>query len=148
MANADRGDWPDQVLAYAVLRLTLGLTIATHGACRILHGAAQFAAGLDRDFASTILPPLLVHPFALSLPFLEATIGALLILGLLTRVALVLGALLMTALVFGMTLREQFIIVGIQLIYALIYFVLICKLPANSISLDWYLARLKDGGPR
>lgn len=147
MADAHRGERPEQVLAYTLLRLTLGLSIAIHGAARIGHGVAQFAMGPDRDFASTILPTWMVHPFALGLPFLEATIGALLILGLLTRAALVLGALLMAVLVFGTTLREQFVIVGIQLIYALIYFVLIYNLSENSISLDRYLARLRERRP-
>jgi thiosulfate dehydrogenase (quinone) large subunit len=68
-------------------------------------------------------------------------IGALLIVGLLTRVALVVGALLIAALVFGMTLREQFMIVGIQLIYAAVYFVLISNVRHNSISLDRFLRR-------
>jgi thiosulfate dehydrogenase (quinone) large subunit len=135
--------WPDQALAYVLLRLTLGLTIFVHGANRILHGVQNFAAGMDKDFAGTILPALMVHLFGLTLPFIEALVGCLLIIGLLTRVALVAGALLIAALVFGMTLREQFIIVGIQLIYAAIYFVLIFNLRHNSISLDRLLFRRK-----
>jgi hypothetical protein len=47
----------------------------------------------------------------------------------------------MTALVFGMTLREQFMIVGVQLIYAAIYFVLIYHLRHNHISLDRIFTR-------
>jgi len=58
---------------------------------------------------------------ALTLPFLEAALGVLLIPGLLTRLSLVVVPLLMTALVFGTTLREQFMTVGIQLIYAAIF---------------------------
>jgi thiosulfate dehydrogenase (quinone) large subunit len=94
---------------------------------------------MDKDFASTILPSFPVHLFGLTLPFFEALIGALLIVGLLTRVALVIGALLIAALVFGMTLREQFMIVGVQLIYAAVYFVLLFKLSHNSISLDGFI---------
>jgi thiosulfate dehydrogenase (quinone) large subunit len=133
--------WSDQALAYTLLRLTLGVTTFVHGANRILHGAQNFAAGIDKDFAGTIMPALLVHLFGLTLPFFEAVVGALLIIGLLTRAALLVGALLMAALVFGMTLREQFMIVGIQLIYAAIYFVLISNLQHNSISLDRFLLR-------
>ena len=131
----------DQALAYALLRLTLGVTMLVHGANRIAVGVQQFAAGLDRDFAHTFLPASMVHLFALTLPFFEAAIGVLLVTGLLTRLALVLGALIMTALVFGTTLREQFMIVGVQLIYAAIYFVLIYHLRHNQISLDRFLAR-------
>ena len=131
----------DQALAYALLRLTLGVTMLVHGANRIDVGVQQFAAGLDRDFAHTFLPASMVHLFALTLPFFEASIGVLLVTGLLTRFALVLGALIMMALVFGTTLREQFMIVGVQLIYAAIYFVLIYHLRHNHISLDRFLAR-------
>jgi thiosulfate dehydrogenase (quinone) large subunit len=144
VSGATSGLPSDQALAYVLLRLTLGVTMVVHGANRIVHGVEQFAAGLDRDFAGTILPAVLVHLFAWILPFIEAGIGALLILGLLTRAALVAGALLMTVLVFGMTLREQFMIVGIQLIYAVIYFVLIYNLRHNSVSLDRFLARRDD----
>jgi uncharacterized membrane protein YphA (DoxX/SURF4 family) len=44
---------------------------------------------------------LVVRFFAVSLPFLEAGVGLLLIIGLWTRGALVAGGLLMAALVFG-----------------------------------------------
>ena len=133
--------WSDHALGYALLRLTLGLTIFVHGATRILHGAQNFAAGMDKDFAGTIMPAFMVLWFGLTLPFFEAAVGALLIIGLLTRAALLVGALLIAALVFGTTLREQFMIVGIQMIYAVIYFVLICNLRHNSISLDRLLLR-------
>ncbi len=129
----------DQALAYALLRLTLGITIFLHGTNRIEHGIQNFAAAMNKDFAATILPRLLVHLFGLTLPFFEAAVGALLMVGLLTRMALVVGALLMAALVFGMTLREQFIVVGVQLIYAAIYFILLSNLRYNSISLDGFL---------
>ena len=130
----------DQALAYALLRLTLGVTMLVHGANRIAVGVQQFAAGLNSDFAHTFLPASMVHLFALTLPFFEAAIGVLLVTGLLTRFALVLGALIMIALVFGTTLREQFMIAGVQLIYAVIYFVLIYHLRHNHISLDRFLA--------
>ena len=139
MTNSDL--WADQALAYTLLRLTLGVAIFVHRANRILHGVHNFAAGMDKDFVGTIMPALMVHLFGLTLPFFEAVIGALLIVGLLTRVALVVGALLIAALVFGMTVREQFMIVGIQLIYAAIYFVLISNVRHNSISLDRFLRR-------
>jgi thiosulfate dehydrogenase (quinone) large subunit len=134
----------DQALAYVLLRLTLGVTILIHGANRIGHGPEQFAAEMVKDFAGTILPVFSVHLFGLTLPFIEAAIGFLLTLGLLTRSALIVGALLMTSLVFGTTLREQFIIVGIQLIFATIYFILIYNLRYNRLSLDHLLGRIAE----
>jgi thiosulfate dehydrogenase [quinone] large subunit len=134
----------DEAVAYALLRLTIGVTMLVHGANRIARGPEQFAAGMVRDFAATILPAFQVHLFGLSLPFIEAALGVLLILGLLTRWALVVGALLMIALVFGTTLREQFVTVGIQLIYAAIYFILIFNLRHNLLSLDHFLGRTSE----
>ena len=137
----ESGAFSDEALAYTLLRLTLGATMLVHGAHRIAVGVQQFASGLDRDFAHTFLPASMVHLFALTLPFFEAAIGVLLVMGPVTRFALVLGALIMIVLVFGMTLREQFMTVGIQLIYAAIYFILIYHLRHNHISLDRLIAR-------
>lgn len=131
----------DEAEAYLLLRVTIGVTMLVHGANRIAHGPEQFAAGMVREFAGTILPVLQVRLFGLTLPFVEAAIGVLLILGLLTRLALIAAALLMIALVFGTTLREQFVTVGIQLIYAAIYFILIFNLRHNLISLDNFLGQ-------
>ena len=133
----------DEVIAYALLRSTVGVTMLVHGTNRIAHGVEPFAADMARDFVGTILPHSLVHLFGLTVPLIEAAIGALLILGLLTRLCLVTGALLMIVLVFGTTLREQFMIVGVQLIYAAIYFILIFNLRHNRLSLDnsWALSR-------
>ena len=129
----------DEALAYVLLRSTLGVTMLIHGTNRIAHGPEQFAAGMVRDFAGTMLPLFMVHLLGLTLPFMEAALGFLLILGLLTRWALVAGALLMIVLVFGMTLRDQFIIVGVQLIYAAIFFILIFNLRHNRLSIDHFL---------
>jgi thiosulfate dehydrogenase [quinone] large subunit len=55
-------------LAYLLLRLTLGVNILMHGLSRILAGLTPFAAGMMKQFASTPLPPSLVHAFAYALP--------------------------------------------------------------------------------
>jgi thiosulfate dehydrogenase (quinone) large subunit len=129
----------NEAVAYLCLRLTIGVAMLVHGANRIAHGPGEFAADMVRQFAGTILPVFQVRLFGLTLPFIEAALGISLLLGLLTRLALIVGALLMIALVFGTTLREQFMIVGIQLIYAVIYFILIFNLRHNRLSLDYFL---------
>jgi thiosulfate dehydrogenase (quinone) large subunit len=125
----------DRRLAHGILRLTLGVNMLMHGVVRV-PDLAGFADGIVASFAETPLPPLSVRLFALSLPFIEAGIRFLLVLGLFTRWALVAGGLVMTALVFGTALRSDWETVGIQMIYAAIYSLLLAGKIDNDFSLD------------
>lgn len=125
----------DRCLAFAVFRLTLGVNMLIHGLVR-LPDLDGFAGGLVEGFAETPLPPFLVEAFATALPVAEAAVGALLILGLLTRWALLAGGLLITALVFGTALRQQWDTLGLQMIYALAYFLLHFFIGYNRFSMD------------
>jgi thiosulfate dehydrogenase [quinone] large subunit len=89
-----------------------------------------------QTFHNTFLPDFMVRPFALSVPPVEAVLGTLLCLGLFTRWTLIAGALWMVALVFGTTLRQDYPTVAIQLLYALLFFVLQVWESSNRISLD------------
>jgi thiosulfate dehydrogenase (quinone) large subunit len=131
----------DFVLAYPLLRITLGINIALHGISRILAGPASFAAGLTKQFAGTALPHFAVQGFGYALPWLEAVIGLLVLLGAVTRVALVAGALLMAVLTFGSALHQDWDVAGLQLIYALVYFVLIGFRRYNGFSVDGFFNR-------
>jgi hypothetical protein len=57
-------------------------------------------------------------------------------LGLFTRWALTLGGLLITALIFGTALRSDWTTVGIQMIYAITYYLLLLNRVDNAFSLD------------
>jgi thiosulfate dehydrogenase [quinone] large subunit len=124
------------VWSYAVLRLTLGITFLFHGIIRLVSGWAAFADQMVQTFHNTFLPDFMVRPFALSVPPVEAVLGTLLCLGLFTRWTLIAGALWMVALVFGTTLRQDYPTVAIQLLYALLFFVLQLWESSNRISLD------------
>ena len=130
----------DRKLAYLMLRFTLGLSILMHGLVRMPHLSA-FADGTVRLFAETPLPAIIVRPFALSLVFVEAIVGLLLVLGLWTRWALLLGALSMAALVFGTALRSDWNTLAIQMLYASIYAALIAAREYNSYSVDALIHR-------
>jgi thiosulfate dehydrogenase (quinone) large subunit len=123
-------------VGYALLRITLGIDIALHGVSRLLAGPASFVATLTKQFASTPLPHFAVQGFGYTLPWLEATIGLLILFGALTRVGLVAGALLIAVLTFGSSLNQDWNIVGIQLTYAVVYFILISLQSHNALSLD------------
>jgi thiosulfate dehydrogenase (quinone) large subunit len=125
----------DQRLAYLLLRLTLGINILLHGAVR-LPALGAFAAGTVQQFADTPLPAVTVRLFGLLLPFLETAIGLLLTVGLWTRWALVAGALLIVALVFGTALRSDWETLSIQMIYGIIYYLLLTGRTYDYFALD------------
>jgi thiosulfate dehydrogenase [quinone] large subunit len=125
----------DRELAYGILRLTLGVNMLLHGLVRLPH-LDSFASELIQQFAATPLPALVVRLFALTLPFAETLAGLLLILGLWTRYTLVGGGLLIVALVFGTALRSDWETLGIQMLYAAIYYLLLKDRAHNRFSID------------
>jgi thiosulfate dehydrogenase [quinone] large subunit len=122
--------------SYAVLRVTLGVAFVFHGVTRFVNGVSAFADQMVQSFQHTFLPAALVRPFALSVSPVELVLGLLLCLGLFTRWTLIAGGLWMVALVFGTTVREDYPTVAIQLLYALLFFVLQVWEPANRLSVD------------
>lgn len=125
----------DQRLAYVLLRLTLPINILLHGVVR-LPALGALAEGTVQQFADTPLPAVAVRLFGLVLPFLETVIGLLLIVGLWTRWALVAGALLIAALVFGTALRSDWETLSIQMLYAIIYYLLLAGRTSDYFALD------------
>jgi len=133
----------DLSLAYLLLRATLGVNILMHGVSRILSGQGHFASMLIQQFHAAPLPQSLVEAFAYALPWLEAVLGLLVLVGLFTRAALILGALLILVLTFGSSLLQDWQVVGLQLIYAIVYAALLAFLNANRFSVDSLLHRNK-----
>jgi thiosulfate dehydrogenase [quinone] large subunit len=127
----------DRQLAYVVFRLTLGINILVHGAGRIFGpGAEAFASTTGAEFSKTALPAGLVYAFLVVLPFAELVLGVLTTLGLFTRWALALGGLMITVLVFGTAMRSDWNTVGVQMIYAITYYLLLVSRSENRFSLD------------
>jgi thiosulfate dehydrogenase [quinone] large subunit len=131
-------------LAFVLGRLLLGVAFLTHFLVR-LPKLAAFQAGMVKQFANSLLPELLVRPFAAVLPFVEGVIGLLLIIGLFTRPALAAALLLMTALVFGSSLLEQWDTVGTQLVYGLFLFALVLHCQHNRLCIDRIAAPTSRG---
>ena len=141
LTNLQAGkDWrSDASVAYAILRLTLGVNIGLRGMVRIAHGQAAFAQGIVKQMEATILPASLVYAFATTLVWVESAVGVLLILGLQTRLALIVGGLMMTLLTFGTMQIENFQNAWLQLTYALVFFGVLALRSWNLISLDAWL---------
>ncbi len=140
VAAAPFSRW-DVIAGYTVLRIALGVNIAMHGVARLLAGPGKFASQMSKQFGPTILAAPLVTAFGYTLPWAEGILGALILVGLLTRPALILGALLIAALSFGSCLLQDWNAAGFQLLYAAVYGLLLMFCRYNTISLDELLHR-------
>lgn len=126
----------DVSLAYALLRITLGLNIFMHGVSRLLAGLGNFVTVMAKTFENTPVPTTLVVIFSYGLPWLEGLIGLLILIGLRTRESLLSGAVLMLLLTFGTALRQDWNVAAIQLLYSIVYALLIAGLRHNAFSVD------------
>lgn len=86
------------------------------------------------------MPEILVSPCGCALPFAEFAIGALLLVGALTRAAAIAGGLVMIVLVFGSTTIEHFGVIGDQLIHASLLAAVLMFRRHNTYSIDHLLA--------
>jgi thiosulfate dehydrogenase (quinone) large subunit len=126
-------------VAYLLLRLTLGANIFLHGLSRLIGNHAAFATHIESEMHNTPLPGFLVHFVAAVLPWCEGTVGLLMILGLWTAVALIAGSLLMLMLQIGTCLAQNWPLAGGQLMYVLLFFILLTYVERNRWSVDrWW----------
>ena len=144
--NANRQK--DVVLAYFLLRVTIGTNIFIHGLSRILAGPSHFADALVLAFQHAPLPSGLVRLFALILPCAESVVGLLVLIGVRTRLTLVAGSLLILTLTLGATLNQDWESAGLQLIYAAVYASLLAFRHQNTLSIDALLERNSFKGDR
>lgn len=135
--KSDSRSWnKDAVLAYVLLRLTLGLNICMHGLVRWASGPGKFSASLMNMFQNSLLPIWAIESFGHALPFIEAIIGLAIFAGFKTRLALTSGMVLMMVLMFGSSLRQDWQVVGLQLIYSVTYAILLATERMNRYSVD------------
>jgi thiosulfate dehydrogenase [quinone] large subunit len=128
-------------LAYALLRIAFGVNFAGHGLIRIYNGAGAFATSTAQHLAKSPLPHAFTFGFGYAIPFLEAILGLTLILGVFTRISLVCGAVFMMFLTIGITANQQWDVASEQLIYSVVFFLLLYFIEHNALALDSYLGR-------
>lgn len=121
--------------AYAVFRFVTGVNFLMHGLVRLpkMQGFAEHVVGM---FTDTILPSGLVTAYAYAVPVIEVAVGLLLILGLFTQVALIAGGLLMATFVFGIAMLENWQTVGTQMVYAIVFYLLLRDIHLNKFAAD------------
>jgi thiosulfate dehydrogenase (quinone) large subunit len=127
----------DAVIAYTILRVSFGANIMLHGVSRIVMGHAAFLAYLTHYFEkASYIPVSLLSVFATVQPWVELILGLLLMIGLATRFSLIAGGLVIMALVFGTNLAQDWLVSGVQLIYAFLYYHLLVHIDLNRYSID------------
>jgi thiosulfate dehydrogenase (quinone) large subunit len=127
----------DAVIAYTILRISFGANIMLHGVSRIVMGHAAFLAYLTHYFEkASYIPVSMLSVFATVQPWVELILGLLLMIGLATRFSLIAGALVIMCLVFGTNLAQDWLVSGLQLIYAFLYYYLLVHLDQNRYSID------------
>jgi thiosulfate dehydrogenase (quinone) large subunit len=122
-------------IAYALLRITVGVMFLFFGVGKFLGGVGNFAGGMAQQFAGK-LSSALVLPFGYVLPFAEVTLGTLILLGLFNVFALSLSGLLLVALTFGTVMLGDPPTVAHNVQYALVNFVLLYFADYNGYSVD------------
>jgi len=122
-------------IAYALLRLTLGIVFLFAAIGKFMGGLGHFVGTMNQQFSGK-LPAAIVMPFAYVLPFGEVTVGALIVLGLFTRIGLTLSGLLLIGLTFGTVMLGDFPTVAHNVQYGLVNFVLLWLADLDNFSID------------
>ncbi len=126
----------NQVLAYTMFRLFMGLNMFMHGAVRLGPNYPEFISWTQGVFAETWLPLWLVTLEARLIPGVEIAVGVLLFLGFKTRLALIMAVVLMASLVFGMNVVQNWELVNRHVIYVIAFYLLLHNLEFNQKSID------------
>ena len=132
-------------IAYALTRITYGVIFLFYGIGKIRGGVSNFVGGMNQQFSGK-LPAAMVMPFAYFIPFAETISGALILLGLFTRIGLTLSGLLLMGLTFGVVILGQAPTVAHNLQYVLLNFLLLWLVDLNRYSVDGILARKPAAG--
>jgi thiosulfate dehydrogenase [quinone] large subunit len=107
-----------------------------------LHNLAVWAKNVSEWMAkSTPLPEWALRPYTTVLPFVEATLGLLLLLGLQTRRALIVSALVLVSLDVGLMFQLKHDVVAMNTIILLGTLLAVQWEPQNRWSVDSLLAR-------
>lgn len=107
-----------QKLNFFFLRLPLAISFLGHGLVR-LPKLNIFSNWMVDSMEKSVLPSFLVVPFSYALPFAEALIGILLLIGIKIRYTLYGGIALISTLILGSSSIENWGAIEAQLIHAI-----------------------------
>lgn len=121
--------------SYFFFKLPLALSMLGHGLVR-LPKLGVFSHWMTTFMAKSYLPPASILAFSYVVPFVEAIVGVLLLLGLYTRQTLYLGLVLMALFAFGNTTIENWDAITSELLHAAYMGTLLVLLPKDRFSVD------------
>ena len=123
--------------AYALVRAVLGVVFLFNGVLKLTGGVENWRGFLRESMADTMLPAALVSAFGAILPYLEISLGALLLIGLFTAQVLVATGGLLIVLTFGTVLQaEDPSIVAHNVFYTVVVGLLLWLESANAWAID------------
>ena len=108
-------------VAYQFLRIGLGISVFIHGLVRIGPKYQSFVTWTADLFKDSLIPAPLALVTGYCVPPIELAVGLCIIVGVLIVPALTLGTVLMFVLMTGMAVLQKWDVVGLDLIYILIY---------------------------
>jgi thiosulfate dehydrogenase (quinone) large subunit len=133
-------------IAYSLFRMTFGVNIFLHGVMRLVIGHAVFLGYVTKQMQGAPVPSWFLPTFSYVLPYIEGSVGLLLLLGLFTRSGLIAGTLIILLLQIGSCLAQNWSVVGDQLVYSLSFFILLSLIDRNRWSID-DLRSVRYGAP-
>jgi len=143
---ADGGATTREAIAYLLLRVTIGVNLFLHGVARLIGDPAVFRAYLETQMQGAPVPAAIVHLVAAVLPWGEAVVGLLLLLGAWTTIVLLAAGLQLLLLQIGACLAQRWDAAGTQLLYVLILCILLAHGDRNRYSIDGLRRRPASGG--
>ncbi|NQY79914.1 MAG: DoxX family membrane protein [Candidatus Caenarcaniphilales bacterium] len=105
-------------IAFFLGRFLYGINFFAHGLVR-LPKLNKFIDWILTEFKDTMIPKVLLEPYAFVLVFLELVVGIALFFGFRTRLFLIISMLILISLIFGACMQEAWPRVGVQMVYAI-----------------------------
>lgn len=127
-----------------IFRLGFGINFFLHGLTKLMGDQEAFKNYLLTKFSETILPDLLIEPFAIAIPYVELILGFLIIFGLFYYWSLLFSMVTMISLMIGMILIKDWPTVSMHLIYLIYLFLLGVNIDADKFCLDKLIWQKKE----
>ncbi len=103
---------------FFIIRLPIAMSFLGHGLVRIPKLQA-FSNWMVQEMEPSGIPSILLIPYSYILPFAEALLGVLLILGYKPRYTIAASIILITTLIFGSSMIENWGAIQAQLVHAI-----------------------------
>ena len=131
----------NQHIAFLIGRITLGVNFAAHGIVR-LPKITKFSEGMVKGFQGTLIGiDAFISAFAHTLVFLELALGIALLVGFQIKKALVVMSVIFMILIFGASMKEDWGLVGSQMIYVIFGNMMLKDFVETKYSLDALLKK-------